>query len=48
MVLWLDPSSKFVVVPTFPNDPRLRDSLAEHTRDFVCGVLSEYGKGITP
>jgi hypothetical protein len=45
MVLWLDPSSKFALVPSFPGDQRLTSALREHLRDFVCATLTEFAKG---
>lgn len=40
MVLWMDPSSKFVMVPTFVNDPRLHALIrTDQVRDYVVLVL---------
>jgi hypothetical protein len=44
MVLWLDPSEKFVVAVAISGDQRLLTTVGDHTRDFVCATLSEYAK----
>jgi hypothetical protein len=44
LVLWLDPSCKYLISPEFPNDQRLTTALGTHVRDFVCATLSEYAK----
>ena len=40
MVLWMDPSSKFIMIPTFSNDPRLQNLIKPgQIRDYVVSVL---------
>jgi hypothetical protein len=45
LVLWLDPSAKFVVVPSFPADQRLAAAIGDHGRDFVCATLNAFAQG---
>lgn len=40
MILWMDPSSKFIMIPSFDNDPRLQALIrADQVRDYVVMVL---------
>jgi hypothetical protein len=43
MVLWLDRSTKFVLIPTFFGvDPRLATAIPEHTRDFILVTMGQF------
>jgi hypothetical protein len=43
MVLWLDRSAKFVLIPTFVGvDPRMATAIPDHTRDFILVTMGQF------
>jgi hypothetical protein len=44
MMLWLDRSTKFLMIPTFVGTEQRLEAIMEHTRDFICMTLMEFAK----
>lgn len=44
MVLWLDPSTKFTLVPSVASDVRLAKAVGDNVRDFVVAVISRFNQ----
>lgn len=44
MILWVDPSTKFVLIPSFSDDPRLAKITGQKCRDFVVSFISAFSK----
>jgi hypothetical protein len=45
MLLYLDPSAKFVMKPNMSNDPRLAKALGAHVRDYVVAAIDHFSHG---
>jgi hypothetical protein len=44
MRIWFDSSTKFVVIPSIADDPRLAKSVGRHARDLIVAALAEFAQ----